>query len=630
MLLPKLRKAMKPLLWIVAIAFVGSLFFMYGISGRQGGGSKPLAEVNGVPISYESFARNYRTLYESYQQSFKGEITPQMEDYLRYRVLSSLITNELLCQEAKKAKIRVTEDEVMDEVKKIIKGFPSEENFMGFLNYQHIPYDDFKEEIRRELAINKLVQRVKDGIGVTDEEVKDYWIKENEKVKVEYLLIPTEDYQKGIRLEPEEVGKYYQGCKKDFTVPEKVRVKYILIPPEDFKEKVKITPERLREYYQDHIADYEVGEQRRVSHILVRVPSSAAEEEAKKAEEKIKGIQKKLEEGADFAELAKKHSDDSGSAKKGGDLGYFTRGQVLPSFNEAAFSLKNVGEISEVVRTPLGYHLIKLTGIKSPYTRPFEEVEPQVRERLIGEESEKLAKREAEELRKIMGKGIHSFEEYAREHPERVNLTPPFAQDEKIESLGWTPQFNQAAFSLKLGEISPLVEVPQGYCILNLKERKPSYVPPLKEVEEEVKKKLIEEKAVEVAGEEAKKIRGMIEAEGDLSLFAKKKRLEYKKLDYFKRGDWIEGISQQDKEEFIGTAFSLAEGEISEPLLLSQGYYIIKLTKRELSLPQFSKEREEFAAQLLAQKKASHLSSWLQKIREGAKIVDNSSLFFSP
>jgi len=629
MLLPKLRKAMKPLLWIVAIAFVGSLFFMYGISSRQGGGSKPLVEINDVAISYASFAQSYRDLYERYQQSFKGEITPQMENYLRYRVLNSLITNELLWQETKEAKIRVAEDEVMDEVRSIMERFPSEENFMGFLNYQHISYADFKKEIERELAINKLIQRVRDSIEVTDEEVRDYWIKENEKVKVEYLLIKTEDYEEGIKPEPEEVEKYYQKYKKDFTVPEKVRVKYILISPEDFKNRVEVTPERLREYYQDHIADYEVGEQRRVRHILVQVPSDATEEEIKKAEEKIKGIQKKLKEGADFAELAREFSDDSFSAKEGGDLGYFTRSQMLPSFSEAAFSLRNVGEISEVVRTPLGYHLIKLTGIKPPYTRPFEEVEPQLRERLIGEESEKLAKTEAEKLREEIEKGSYDFKGYIREYPERVKSTPLFARDEIIEDLGWAPQFNQVAFSLKSGEISPLVRIPQGYCILSLEERKPSYVPPLKEVEENVKKRFVEERAVEVADEEAKKIRKMAVAEGDLSGVAKKKGLEYKKLDYFKRGDRIGEISQQDKEEFVKTAFSLAEGEISEPLLLSEGYYIIKLMKRELSFEQFSKEREEFAERLLTQKRTSHLSNWLQKIREKAKIVDNSSLFFS-
>ena len=630
MLLPKLRRAMRPLLWIVAIAFVGSLFFMYGVSRRQGGQGKPLAEVNGAPISYASFARSYRNLYDRYQQSFKGEITPQMENYLKYRVLSSLITDELLWQEAKKAKIRVTEDEVTDEIKKIIERFSSRENFMRFLSYGGIPYPDFKEEIKKELAINKLIQRVRDSIDVTDEEVKAYWIKENERVKLEYLLIRTENYEKEVKPTREEVEKYYEDYKKNFTVPEKVRVKYILINPDDFKDRVKVTPEKLKEYYQDHLADYEVDEQRRVSHILVQVPPNATEEETKKAEEKIKKIQKKLKDGADFAELAKKYSDDSFSAEKGGDLGYFTRGQMLPSFSEVVFSLKDIGEVSDVVRTPLGYHLIKLTGIKPPYTKPFEKVESQVRERFIREESEKLAKREAERLREEMKNNAYTFKQYAREHPDQVNLTPLFARNERIENLGWVPQFNNVAFSLKQGEIGPLVETPRGYCILTLEEKKPSYIPPLNEIEEEVKKKLIERRATEIAGEEAKKIKKMVEKEKDLSLFASKRGLEYKKLDYFRRGDWIGEIDSQDKEEFVKAAFSLAEGEVSEPLLLTKGYYIIKLTGRDLSLEEFSKRREEFAERLLSQKRASLLSMWLQKIREEAKIVDNSSLFFSP
>lgn len=629
MVFKQLRRSIRPILWAVAIGFVASLFLMYGISTRQGK-EESLVEVNGVPISYASFIQNYRSVYERYQQSLKGEITPQIENYLKYRVLSQLVTNELLYQEAKKAKIKVSEDEVTDEVKKIMRNFRSEDNFMRFLQYQHISYADFKEEIRRQLLIDRLIQAVKDSVVVTDEEVKDYWIAKNEKVKVEYLLIRPEKYKNEVKLSEEEIKKYYQDYKENFTVPEKVKVNYILINPEDFRKKVKVTEDALKQYYEEHLSDYKVPERRRVSHILIYVKPDATEEEEKKAEEKIKQLQEKLKEGADFAELAKKYSEDPSTAEKGGDLGYFTKAQMFPGFSEVAFSLQKVGDVSDIVRTPLGYHLIKLTGIEPAHTRTFEEVKKIVKARFIQEKSWELARKEAERARKEMEKMEIGFDGYAKKYPERLKSTPFFARNEEIKGLGWVPEFSQIAFSLKKGKISPLVETPQGYCILSLAEKKPSYIPPFEEVKEKVKEELTEKKTIEIAEKKAREIKKMLDQQSDLSLLAKKMDLEHENLDYFTREDWIGGISATERKKFIETAFSLRKGELSEPILLSNGYYIIKLLAREIPLEKFSEEKEEFAKKLLAQKVTDVTNRWFQRIREEAKIVDNSHLLFSP
>jgi len=410
-----------------------------------------------------------------------------------------------------------------------------------------------------------------------------------------------------------------------------VKVDYILLKPEEFKNKVVISEQMLKDYYEEHLDSYLVPEKRRVSHILIRFPSSQmSEEEKKEAKKKIEEVQKKLKEGGDFADLCKKYSEDTSTRDKGGDLGFFTeQGLASSSFIKSVFSLEKVGDVSDIVETPLGYHLIKLTEIKSAYTKPFEEVKKQIEEELAGEKSWDLAKREGEEIKKEITSHFTSFEEYTKKHPEVSKTTPFFARDDKIEGLGWDTNFNQTAFSLKNGEISPLLKLSSGYCLLRLKEKKPSYIPPLKDVKEKIEKKLTEEKAEILAEKKAKEIRKEIKEGTNLSSLAREISAEYKDLGYHRRADWIEGMYQEDKEKFIRIAFSLKKNEVSEPLLLTNGYYLIRLTDRDSSLEEFSRQKEAFANEMLSQKRAEIFNAWIENLKEKAKIINNSSLFFS-
>ncbi len=629
MILLDLRKSIKPMMWIIIVAFGASLPLMY-LRSRTGDQQKPLAKVNGVSISYATFARSYSDVYERYQQTSGEQISPQVETYLKYQVLAQLITNEILRQEANRARIRISEEELTEAIERIMRSFPSREAFMRFLNSQHISYRDLKEQIIKQLAINELTQRIRDSVGVTDQEVKDYWLRENEKIKAVYIYLSPKKYEKEVVVSQEEITIYYEKHKEDFTIPEKVKADYLLISSGEFTKEIKVTAKELKSYYEGHLANFEVPEKRKVSHILIKLLPSASKKDEENAKKEIEEIQKKLEKGADFTTLAKKYSQDTPSAEKGGDLGFFTYTQMIPSFSRAAFSLEKEGEVSGIVKSPFGYHLIKLTGIKQAYTEPLEKVKSRINKLLIEQKSDDLAKKEAETMRERIKEKKITFTDYVKKHPFRYNSTPFFSSTEKVEGVEWTPQFNQVAFSLKPGEISSVVQIPQGYSILKLVERKTSRIPPLKEITQKIKEKVVEEKAKRTAEEKAKQIQKEIKVGKNLSSLAKKFGLEYKSLKYLKRGDWIEELGGTDREKFMETAFSLAKGGVSPPVWLSKGYYVIQLTGRDLSLEEFTKEREKFTQDLTSQKRAEELNLWLQKIREKAKIEDNSSLFFSP
>jgi len=630
MVFQKMRRSIKPMMWAILIAFAASIPLMYARSALQKGGEKSLAEVNGEPISYLSFAQSFQSAYERYYQLSGGKITPEMEKYLRFQVLSQMVTSELLRQEAKKADIQVSEEEIATQIKLIMENFPSREAFMRVLEMRKISYPEFKKSVTRQLAINELVQRIKDSVGITEEEVKSYWMMENEKIEVEYILIKPQNYQKEVKVTQEDMEKYYQTYTEEFRVPEKVKVNYIRLAAEEFEDEVKISPSTIRDYYQNHLAEYQIPERRRASHILIELASDATKEEKEEAREEIEKIQSKLRGGADFATLARQYSQDSVSAEKGGDLGFFSYQEMVPSFSEAVFALKDVGEVTEIIESPFGYHLVKLTGIKLAHTKTFEEVGDEIEVIVVREKSDALAQEEARRVKNELDQGEISFQEYGKEHPQRVGTSSFFAIDEGIKEIGWAPEINQIAFSLKEEEISRVLKTFQGYYILGLEERRPSYIPNFAEAQEKVEEVLITQKAQELAQQKAKFIKLQGETGVSFSSLAEEQKLEHEHLKYFNREIGIQEIYGEDREKFIDLAFSLPVGKIGEPLLLTNGYYLINLQGREVPSEEFPEQKEKFKQDLLSQKRDIFLQAWLAKIREKAKIIDNSSLFFPP
>ena len=628
MVFHKIRKSIRPMMWVILIAFATSIPLMYARSALQKGGEESLAEVNGEPISYASFAQSFQFAYEEYYQLFEGNITPEMEKYLRLQVLSDLVTSELLWQEAKKADIQVSEEEIETQVKSIMENFPSREAFIRVLETRKIPYSEFKKDVVRHLSVNELMHRIKDSVGITEEEIKSYWMMENEEIEVEYILIKPQNYQKEVKVTQEDMEKYYKTYTEQFRVPERVKVNYIRVAAQDFQDEVKISPSTIRDYYQDHLAEYQIPEKRRASHILTELASDATEEEKEEAREEIEKIESKLRGGTDFAILARQYSQDSISAEKGGDLGFFSYQEMVPSFSEAVFALKETGEVTQVIESPFGYHLAKLTGIKLAYLKTFEEVEDEIEKILAREKTDALIQEEVWRVKNELDQDKISFQEYGKDYPQRVGTSSFFAIDENIEEIGWAPEINQIAFSLKQGNIGPVIETFQGFYILDLQEKRPSYITNFAEAQEKVEEGVITQKVQELAQQKAK----FIKLEGNtgvsFSSLAEEQNLEYKHLEILNREIGIQEIYGEDREKFIDLAFSLPVGKIGEPLLLTNGYYLINLKGRNLPWEEFPEQKERFKQELLSQKRDIFLQAWLVKIREKATIVDNSSLFF--
>ncbi len=322
-----MRKYTKVILWFVVVAFVGTIFFVWGMDlGRrkQSLEQQSAAVVNGDPISYETFGQHWEQRYRQIFADSDEEPSPQDLQRLRNDLMDSLIDTLLVSQEAKKLGLGVLPEEVAARIYSM-PAFQHEgrffrEKYLSLLNYSRITPEEFEAEQAQSIQTVKMHQLLRDSVLVTESEVRAYYRSRSRRIKLQVAGFHWKKYQLGLQIPAKRVEDYYQSHREEYDQPEEVQA----------------------------------------AHILIRVNADATEEEKLTAKLKLENLKSEIEKGRPFAEMAKEYSDDPGSAAQGGDLGYFRRGAMVKPFEEAAFALKP-GALSQIVETPFGFHLIKVT-----------------------------------------------------------------------------------------------------------------------------------------------------------------------------------------------------------------------------------------------------------------------------
>jgi peptidyl-prolyl cis-trans isomerase D len=392
--------------------------------GMKPGSSKArranaVAEVNGKTISL-SYLRDY--IGRQYGKYYEGA-DEERKKKIRDSALEQIITQIILREEVKRQKIKVSDEEVVEKIKTYFKTEKNEfdqEKYKGAV--KNIPaqrWQMIEERTRDDLMVEKLQKRIREWVKITPEEVESYYIKKNEEAKVSYILVEPKDF-----VEAKKVKEHYDKNKEEYRVPEQVQAR----------------------------------------HILMKLDPEAGPETEKEARAKAEKILKELKKGGDFAELAKKHSNCP-SAQEGGDLGFFAYQRMDPKFSEVAFALKK-GEMSELVKTRFGYHIIKLEERKPSSIQSLEKVEERIRMKLAGEKEEKKAEEEAEKKWKEIQSASGASQ------GEKFEEAGFFKRGGFIPKLGWVPEVVETAFSLELGESSKVIKTRRRYFIIQLREKK--------------------------------------------------------------------------------------------------------------------------------------------------------------
>ncbi|HZX32985.1 MAG TPA: SurA N-terminal domain-containing protein [Rhodocyclaceae bacterium] len=369
----------------VFLALITLPFAFFGVESyiRNVGNDSDVAKIGDVKITQQQFQQALRDQQERLRGQF-GNINPKLLDnpQARKAVLDGLIDQRVLLLEAGKSHLVVSDDAVR-RVRDSIEAFKVDGQYSlaraeSVLRSQGMTPDGFVAQVRQDL----LLQQLAGGIGQSGfipRTVSDRVVAlQGEKRDVQEYRLSADDFLSQAKLEEGAAKKFYDANSKRFEIPEQARVEYVVLSLPAIESQVAVSDAEVKSWYESHKDRYPLPEQRRASHILISTDKGDKAQAKAKAEEVLKEVQKNP---AAFAELAKKYSQDPGSAAKGGDLGFFGRGAMVKAFDDTAFKLKE-GEISGIVESDFGFHIIKVTGIRPAGVKPFAEVRPEIESEL--------------------------------------------------------------------------------------------------------------------------------------------------------------------------------------------------------------------------------------------------------
>ena len=628
-MLDRMRRHKGWLKWslaVVILAFI-VLYIPSFLRTDAAGNSDVVASVEGRDITVGRFRAAYQRQMQAYRSQFGGNVDERMLKQLGIdqRIVQQMIEEETAMAEASRLGISATDEEVRTRIGSM-PGLQENGQFIGEQRYRQIlqmqtpplTVSDFEEQIRRAITMEKLRAALTNWITVGDKEVEAEFRRRNEKVKLAVVSFPADKFREGLEATDAELTAYYDAHKNELKIPEKRKVKYALVDMQAIRSKIAISPDDIKRYYEDNEQQYSTPEQVRASHILFKTQGKDDAAVKKQAEE----VLAKAKSGADFAKLATQYSEDDTSKVKGGDLDFFPKGQMVPEFDKAAFSM-NVGDISDLVKSQYGYHIIKVTEKKPATKKSLDDVRAQIEDQLKWERAQADAQRVADEVAGKI-KSPADFDGYAKGRGLTVGESSFFSREEPIAGLGMAPAVAERAFELKDGEVSEPIRTQQGFAFITVTGKQDSYIPKLDDVKAKVRDEVLKKKAVDVARQKAAAIGAQMKS-GDFNAAAKSAGLEVKTTDFVARGAAIPDVGASPAVDAV--AFNLQPNQVSDPIVTDNGTVIVKVLERQDPAPaDMASGKSTLKNELLNESRQRFYAAYMTKARERMKVNVNREL----
>ena len=482
----------------------------------------------------------------------------------------------------------------------------------------NISVAQFEREVKAEIAQRKLLAAVGASVTVSDKDVADEVAKQLTKVKFQYAVLTLDDVKKGINPTDAELKAFYEQNKQQYanSIPEKIKARYILINTDDLAEQVSITPAELQQYYKAHQDDYRIPETVTVRHILIKTPTPDADGKVDQkavdaARAKIEDIDKQLKAGASFADLAKKYSEDPGSAKDGGLLPPLTRGRTVPEFEKAAFNTP-VGQTTGIIRTSYGFHIIHVEAKQDARLKPLDEVQAQIEPILKKQKAAAQAQSVAsavETLSRTAG-----MEKAAADRHLTVTTTDLIAQVDPLPGVGNAPDLTSGLFSARKNDPPALVATPMGYAVYQVTEIQPAQTPTFEQIKAKVEDQFREQRAETLLGQKTQELSDRAHADHDLDKAAKEVGATVKTSDLVDRTSQVPDLGPMTGQAAV--AFTLKTGEISGPIQGGQNGIVLKIVEVEPPTPEQIKQGWDKAKDsLLQQKRDEYEGLYVENLR---------------
>lgn len=625
-------KHTKWILWAVIAVLVIFVFVDWGMGTTRPGGGDWAARAGDRVITVAEFQREYQQTSDRFRQMYGRPLTPELEKAmnLSQRVLDQILERQILREEASRLGLRVTDDEVTQQILSMPGQdgkpvFVKDGAFVGDGPYRRMlagagmTPTQFETGVREDLLLGKVRRVLTDGVFVSDEEIRSEFEGRNVKAKIAFAVAPVVPVAPA-SVSDAEADAWFKAHAESYLQPERRKATYLLVETAKVTAGMKVADDEIAAEYNANMDSYRQGESVQARHILYKSDGSPEQDAAAKA--KADAAVKKLKGGADFAALAKAESDDPGSKANGGSLGSFPRGQMVKPFEDAAFGA-NAGDLVGPVKTPFGWHVLRVEGKTPERVQPLFEVSAAIRARLAEKKGQDEARRLAREIATKLGAGAKPSDDELRRltGPNvTINTTDFVAKGDAAPGIGPNPQFSQALFTLKTGELSDPITTMRGEALVKLAEVKPAGPATLADVKAKVVADVVKKKQDDATVAAAK---AAIEGGATLEAAAAKLGARIETPETFGKGGPIPGLGAA--ATVLDAVFAAPVNQVSGPVFVPErGAVIFRVVEKTgVDEAQFAAQKDGLRDQIRQQKAARLVGGLLAKKKTETKLEVN-------
>jgi len=609
------------------------------LTGQPGKGV--VAKVDGSEISSDEVRQTARQMAQQDAQRY-GEMAQKLMPFLiqqeTIRAVDQMIDRQALLSAARRMGLRVSPEEVKDELQhgRYAATFFPGGNFIGQVEYEemlqraNLTAPKFEQSVGDDILLTKLQALISGSASASENEIHSQFMKDNSKVKFEYAVLKQDDLRKGLHPTDEELKAFYETHKGSYanSVPEKRKVKYAIVETGKAAADVQVTSDDLRTYYDQHRDQYRKPEQVKVSHILIKTPlpgpdGKVDEKGVAEARHRAEDLLQQLKSGAKLEDLAKKYSEDTGSAKQGGSLGWIGKGQTVPEFEKTAFSLSK-GQMSDLVKSSYGFHIIRVDDKQEAHLRTLDEVKPEIEPVIKHQKGQQIAQKKADALMKQAR--TQGLDAAAATLGVPVITSDFFSRKDNLPGLGPANQFMDAVFASAENSPPDMAPASQGITVFQLLGVKPASTPTFEEIRSRVEDEFKNERSSTLLSQKVQELSDRAKAEHDLKRAAKELGATVKTSDFVLPDGQVPDVGSMSGQAAV--AFTMKPGEISGPI--SSGANAVVLSVLENQQPSdadFTAKRDQIRDQLLLGKQEERfklfVSSLVDEMTRSGKIRRN-------
>ncbi len=587
-----------------------------------------VAQVAGRDLTAGEFQNRYLTQVQQFRSQYGAATDTLLAQIgLETQIIQQMVDEQATLAEAERQGITVSDEELRQQIFSI-PGLQENGQFIGQARYEQLlraqvppmTSAQFEAGLRASLQVLKLRAALTDWMVVSEDELRREHALRTEQVQLQVVTLTADAFRDEVEVTDADLEAYYEEHQAEYRMGERRSIDYVLLDRDTIRANQTITEAEIERFYNDNLTLYQSPEQVRASHILFSTPGQDVEEVRVRAEEVLALARA---DGANFAALAREYSEDEATAVNGGDLDYFGRGQMVPEFETAAFALEP-GQMSDLVQSQFGFHIIQVVDRQAAETRSLDEMRAQIEDTIAFQRTDQQVEIQQRQFEQLIVEP-DDLEAGAAQFGLTVQSADFFARDQPIPGLGTAPTVAFGVFELGESEVSGALTSPRGPVFARVTGREDPRVPAFDEIRDRVREDTIRTQAVELSRQRAAGIAEALAEADDFAAAAAAQGLTAVETDFITRESALPTIGASPEIDRV--AFGLMQGEVSAPITIAEGTVIVRVAERDDVTPEeFAADRDLFREQLLLERRDLFFNAYMNRAKEQMQITINDDV----